>query len=56
VEAYKWYQLAIRQGEPNAGVNKKRLLPKLTAEQIAEGERRAREFVPKPVAPPKKDL
>ncbi len=49
VEAYKWYHLAVAQNQRDAKVNLNRLLPKLSAEQIAEGKNRASQFVPKPV-------
>ena len=44
VEAYMWYQLAAKQGEPRSKVNLKRLMPRLTPEQISEGERRVLMF------------
>ena len=47
-EAYKWYQLAIAQHLRRAEVNLERLLPKLSADQIAEGEKRLNAFVLKP--------
>jgi len=52
VEAYMWYQLAVRQGEARSQVNLKRLMPRLTAEQISEGKRRLQDFTPRPAALP----
>jgi TPR repeat protein len=46
VEAYKWYALAIAQGNGDAKVNMERLRPRLSADQIAEGQRRSDAFVP----------
>ena len=46
VEAYKWYALAIAQGNGDAKVNMERLRPRLSADQIAEGQRRSTAFVP----------
>ena len=52
VEAYKWAAVAARQSDPNSGdVILKELEAKLTANQLAEGKRRAREFVPKRLGP-----
>jgi hypothetical protein len=39
-----WYQLAVKQREARSQVNLKRLLPRLKAEMIAEGDRRVPEF------------
>jgi len=44
VEAYKWYCLAAAQGEAYGVTNRDRLLPYLTPEQLADGQRRAAEF------------
>lgn len=44
VEAYKWYCLAAAQGDAYGVTNRDRLLPYLTPEQLAEGQRRAAEF------------
>jgi TPR repeat protein len=52
VEAYMWYQLAVRQGEARSQVNLKRLMPRLTAEQISEGKHRLQKFTPRPAALP----
>jgi TPR repeat protein len=51
VEAYKWLTIAIAedndpQGSANATVNLKKLVPKMTPEQIEEGKKRAAEFHP----------
>jgi uncharacterized protein len=49
VEAYKWYVLAMAQKEADpkarAEVNKNAIVPKMTPEQIKEGEQRAAAFV-----------
>ena len=47
VEAYQWLLLAARQGDEDAKKNITELDSKLTPEQIAEGQRRAREFKPR---------
>ena len=47
VEAYGWLLLAARQGDEDAKKNITELDSKLTPEQIAEGQRRAREFKPR---------
>ena len=47
VEAYKWLLLAARQGDEHAKKNMTVLESKLTPEQIAEGQKRAREFKPR---------
>ncbi len=47
VEAYKWLLLAARQGDEDAKKNMTELESKLTPEQIAEGQKRAREFKPR---------
>jgi len=46
VEAYKWLLLAARQGDEDAKKNIT-VLEKLTPEQIAEGQTRARNFKPR---------
>jgi len=45
-EAYMWYQLATKQGVAKSKVNLNRLIPRLTPEQISEGDRRLSEFIP----------
>ena len=47
VEAYKWRLLAAGQGDEYAKKNMTVLESKLTPEQIAEGQKRAREFKPR---------
>ena len=47
VEAYKWLLLAARQGDEDAKKNLTALESKLTPEQIADGQKRAREFKPR---------
>jgi TPR repeat protein len=47
VEAYKWLLLAARQGDKDAKKNLTALERKLTPEQIAEGQKRARDFKPR---------
>ena len=47
VEAYKWLLLAARQGDEDAKKNMTELESKLTPEQIAEGQKRARDFKPR---------
>lgn len=46
VEAYKWYNLAAAQGYEDARHNLTILEGRMTAENIAEGQRLAREFRP----------
>lgn len=47
-EAYKWYRLALLNGELSAAEDMERLRPSLTDAQIAEAERRASEWRPGP--------
>ncbi len=47
VEAYKWMFLAARQGDEGAKNFMTVLESKLTPEQIAEGQKRARDFEPR---------
>jgi TPR repeat protein len=47
VEAYKWLLLAARQGHEDAKKNIAMLESKLTPDQIAEGQKRARDFKPR---------
>ena len=47
VEAYKWLLLPARQGNEDAKKNMTVLESKLTPEQIAEGQKRARDFKPR---------
>ena len=51
VEAYKWFNLASAQGEESAKRRLALMQPRMTAEQIAEGQRLAREFVPQKEIP-----
>ena len=44
---HKWLLLAARQGDEHAKKNMTVLESKLTPEQIAEGQKRAREFKPR---------
>ncbi len=55
VEAYKWINLSAAQGNTNAIKSRAKLAVSMTAEQIAEGQRRASEFDAKKDAaePPK---
>ena len=46
-EAYKWWLLAAKQGDENAKKAMTMLENKMTPEQIAEGQKRAREFKPR---------
>ena len=48
VEAHKWLSLATTHGDASAGANLKKLLPRLSAEQIAEGKKRADAFLSRP--------
>ena len=50
-EAYKWYRLALLNGEISAADDMERLQAGLTPEQIAEAERRASEWRPGPCEP-----
>jgi hypothetical protein len=47
VEAYKWRLLAARQGDEDAKHDTTILESKLKPEQIAEGQKRARDFMPR---------
>ena len=47
VEAYRWLLLAARQGDEDAKKNLTAPERKLTPEQIAEGQKRARDFMPR---------
>ena len=47
VEAVKWLVLAAAQGLDQAKKNMTALESKLTPEQIAEGQKRARDFKPR---------
>ena len=52
VEAYKWLAVAGDQVEPSrVSVTLKDLADKLTPDQLAEAQRRAKEFVPKRIGP-----
>jgi TPR repeat protein len=47
VEAYKWLLLAARQGDQDAKKIMTELENALRPEQIAQGQKRAREFKPR---------
>ena len=49
VEGYKWFLLAAAQGDENAKKNIAVAESRLTREQIAEGQRLARNFKPREV-------
>jgi len=51
VEAVKWLVLAAAQGLDQAKKNMTALESKLTPEQIAEGQRLARDFKPRKAPP-----
>jgi hypothetical protein len=52
VEAFKWAAVAAKQPDPNSGdVTLRDLEDKLTPDQIAEAQRRAKGFVPKRTGP-----
>ncbi len=44
VSAYQWYELSAAQGSRNAAGNRSNLAKNMTADQIAEAERLAREW------------
>ncbi len=46
-EAYKWRLLAARQGDEDAKKSMTVLESKLTSEQIADGQKRANDFMPR---------
>ena len=47
VEAYKWLLLAAREGDEDPKKNITELDSKLTPEQNAQGQKRARDFMPR---------
>ena len=47
VEAYKFFNLAAAKGHENAARNRDLLAPQMTKDQLAEGQRRAAQFVAK---------
>ena len=47
VEAYKWFALAKRHGDNDGADIYAALLKEMTPEQIAEGDKRVKEFTPK---------
>ena len=51
VEAYKWYSLAAAENITDAAKFRDDLKSNMSREEIAEGKRRARAFVPKKIAP-----
>jgi S1-C subfamily serine protease len=48
VEAYKWFNLAAAQGQKESAKYRDSLAVSMTPEQIAEGQRRAAQFVARP--------
>ena len=46
VEAYKWYTLAATGGRDSALQGRQRIVAPMSPEQVAEAERRAREWTP----------
>jgi hypothetical protein len=54
VEAYQWLSLAAARGVQDAATTLVDLKKKMTRDQLAEGERRAKAFVVKKSAPPAK--
>ena len=48
VEAHMWYNLAAAQGDMEASGNRDRIAKQMTADQIAEAQRRARDWSPNP--------
>jgi S1-C subfamily serine protease len=55
-EGYKWFLLAAAQGEENAKKSIAVAERRLTREQIAEGQRGARNFTPREVPPARGDI
>jgi hypothetical protein len=51
IEAYKWFSLAMKAGEPTAKEYLERLILEFTTQQVQEGERGAQSFV-KTINPP----
>jgi TPR repeat protein len=51
IEAYKWYNLAAAQGASSVSEGRDSLALLMTPSQIAEGQRLAREFVPRKETP-----
>ena len=51
IEAYKWWLLAAGHGNDDAKYNMTIVENKMTREQIAEGQRLARDFKPRKVPP-----
>ena len=45
IEAFKWFNLAAGQGYQNAVKNRDLLAQQMTKEQIAEGQKRAAQFI-----------
>ena len=52
VEAYKWLHLAAQKGDAAAVKDRGLVSQKMTPEQMAEGRKRAAQFVPRPKEPP----
>jgi TPR repeat protein len=48
-DAYVWYQLAAKQGEKKSQFNLNRLLTRISLDDMLEGDRRVKEFIPKPI-------
>lgn len=47
-QAHMWFNLAAAQGSANAAMNRDQIAKLMTPEQIAEAQRLAREWEPKP--------
>jgi len=47
VEAYKWYEVAIRSNNNDVKADRDALMLKMSADQVAEGQRRADAFLKK---------
>jgi len=56
IEAYKWWLLAAGHGNDDAKYNMTIVENKMTREQIAEGQRLARDFKPRKVPPEGSDV
>ncbi len=55
VEAYKWFNLSAAQGYKDAQKARGEIETRMTREQIAEGQRLAREFTPHKMSAPEED-
>ena len=45
VTAHKWFNLSAMKGNREAGIYRKELLLEMTSEQVAEAQRKAREWL-----------